>query len=181
MGFPKYFEDIQKLRDRAAHLHADRMNLNAAASNPKKAIEELLRVQEQLRQWSTELLGQLDSILDQATDPEVNRQKLLEAHEDRICELELQLRRCSEDCERLRRDLHSSEEAGARVQQRLDQEKASRLVLEKGLDEARKSAIRIAAERDYLLLELRRINTRSNESKAFDALMKQEGTKPLRK
>lgn len=181
MGFPKYFEDIQKLRDRAAHLHADRMNLHAAAFNPRKAIEELLRVQEQIRQWSSELLEQLDAILDQATDPEVNRQKLLEAQERRISELELLLLGRSEECERLERELRSSEEAGARLHLQLDQEKASRLRLEKGLDEARHSAIRIAAERDELAREARRINTRSNESRAFDALMKQEGTKPLRK
>ena len=87
MGWAKYFEDIQKLRDHAASLNAENFDHERAIASPERAILELTRVKEDVFEWSEGLIQKLDEILDQATDPEIDRQLLLEEKDKEISQI----------------------------------------------------------------------------------------------
>lgn len=90
MGWAKYFEDIQKLRDHAKSLCAENFDHDRASASPEKAIFELMRVKEAVFHWSEGLVEKLDEILEQATDPEIDRQLLIDQKDQEIKELKIQ-------------------------------------------------------------------------------------------
>ncbi len=72
MGYAKYFEDIQKIRDHALSLAG--LGLQKAEVNRRVlSLEEMQKTKEVIQKWAEKLVGQLDSLLDLATDPEIER------------------------------------------------------------------------------------------------------------
>jgi chromosome segregation ATPase len=181
MGWAKYFEDIQKLRDHAASLRDARLDNRAATSSPEKAIRELQRVQDALARWSEELVARLDEILDQATDPEINRQILIDNQDTEIAQLHAHIRALTEELAGKATQLVDL--VAALGESRVEAEK-----LKKSLALAEESFLAITIEKDGLNQELSKYEKeavkreeRRKEAGDFLGLMAKDGARPIRR
>ena len=70
MGWPKYLEDIQKLREHALSLAEVKIS-QVAYTSPELAIRELENKRSQIENWAMTLVSTFTDILDQATNPSI--------------------------------------------------------------------------------------------------------------
>lgn len=181
MGWAKYFEDIQKLRDHAASLRDTRLDMRAVGSAPEKAAQQLQRVQETIGRWSAELINKLDEILDQATDPEINRQLTIDIQDERISRLQADLQDRLIEIQALaeRRDALQADLLAARREiANLNQLKQ---IAEGNLIFARKDIETLKARNLALEKEVQRVQQREREAAEFGNIMRGGGVRPLRK
>lgn len=197
MGFPKYFEDIQKLKDEAAHLRrrvlslrganpsseqsSRKLNLKGAGTTPEPTVKGLEKAYKRISDWSERLIAQLDEILEQATDPEVNREKIIEEKDLQIKKLQLDLEASEQQQGLLKGELAASRRAYADMHQRFNDAKLAKEALEHDLNQAHQALDTTSRDRDALERELQKINDRSRDAAAFQDLMIREGARRLRK
>jgi chromosome segregation ATPase len=181
MGWAKYFEDIQKIRDHASSLRDARIDDLAGISTPEKAIRELHRVHEALARWSEDLVAKLDLIIDQATDPEINRQIVIDDLNDEVTRLHDQIGALTSALE-----VKEVEKNGLGAE--LEKSRADAVNLKKSLDLADASFLSLSVEVDALQRKLTvyekeaaKRQERRTEMDAFHDLMLKEGTRHTRK
>ena len=71
MGYPKYFEDIAKLRDHAMSLIPDPATRNRTPDSYKEEREKFLAAKSLLEGTARRLVEQLNRLLEYATDPQI--------------------------------------------------------------------------------------------------------------
>jgi chromosome segregation ATPase len=181
LGWAKYFEDIQKLRDQAASLRDARIDDRAAISSPEKAIGELRRLQDELARWSEELVAKLEEILEQATDPEINRQVLIDNQDTQIAQL-------NNTIGVLNAELEGKATEVVDLVAALRNSQAEGDKLKRSLDEAKASFLKVTTEKDALKKQVsqyeqqaKKIEMRRKEDDDFKSLMAKDGTRPIRK
>jgi chromosome segregation ATPase len=181
MGWAKYFEDIQKLRDHAASIVDGRFDQRGFNAAPELAAISLQHVHENLVRMSKDLVARLDKILELATDPEINRQITIDFLEEKIARLQgdLQDRMTSIQALAERRDaLQADLFAAKREIANLSQWKQ---VSEGNLVSARKDIEALKARNIALEKEVQLVQQREREAAEFGNMMRGGGVRPLRK
>lgn len=134
-----------------------------------------------LARWSEELVAKLDEILDQATDPEINRQLLIDSQDAQIAELK-------EKTSLLTAELGAKATQVVDLVAALRNSRAEGERLKRSLDLAEASFLAVTVEKDALKKQLseyeqeaKKIETRRKEADDFMGLMARDGTRPIRK
>ena len=134
-----------------------------------------------LARWSEELVAKLDEILEQATDPEINRQLLIDNQDTQIAQL-------SEKIGLLTAELEGKAKQVVDLVDALRNSRAEGLKLKRSLDLAEASFLAVTVEKDSLKKQLseyeqeaKKIETRRKEANDFMGLMARDGTRPIRK
>lgn len=181
MGWAKYFEDIQKLRDRARSLSVvDIQDRNATRSKVQEELE-LRKTREAFERWITQLLPQLDEILDHATDPDINRIMVIEDLEKSLASLTAEnaaLQKSHVDFQSEQKRLNQKISELLTI---IDQAEKKRLATEAALDAANRDREIKNLRIQTLEMELDRRNRREADEKSFHNLMSREGIRPIKK
>ena len=181
MGWAKYFEDIQKLRDHARSLSVvDIQDRNASRSKAQEELE-LHKTREAFERWITQLLPQLDEILDHATNPDIDRIMVIEDLEKSLASLVAEnaaLQESHLDLQIQQKDLNQKISELLTI---IDQAEKKRLAAEAALDAANRDRESKALRIQTLEKELDRRNRREADEKSFHNLMSREGIRPIKK
>jgi chromosome segregation ATPase len=179
VGWAKYFEDIQKFIDQAKSLSG--LDYQSASSEPQKAIEEMFRVHATLSAWSDDLIATLDQILENATDPEINRQFIIdgknitiEEREARIVDLELELFE-------IKAKFDDSVAQIVNLNTEIKNAVKSKNNAEAALDAALRTIEGLRSKNSSLTEIITKIESRKSDENSFREAMKKDGIRPMKK
>lgn len=180
MGLAKYFEDIEKIRDQAAALSGSHFKISAAEKHPEWAKDELLRLQEKVAKWSSDIVKKLDDILELATDPAIDRQLVIERQNIEISQLKSEVSRNFSDIAKLAKQRDEARAALSSAMNALSEEKETNRQLVASLQTTKDNIRRTKLEVTALQSELSKLKERAREAVEFKNLMQTQGVRSLK-
>lgn len=181
MGLAKYYEDIQKLRDHAACFRDDRIYEPVTVSSSVTAIEALHQAQDKLARWSDSLIAKLDDILEQATDPEINRQILIESQNSEIVALSAKVDSLTENLLKSQKQIEEFIIKLRKLQSDSDKFKKSENEIKEILSITTIERDKCRQRLSEYEKEIAKRQQRRKEDGDFRNLMARDGTKPTRR
>jgi hypothetical protein len=172
MGWAKYFEDIQKLRDDAQHRSAAEINRRNLKRSDNSEKIDLIKTREYFEVWSQNLISGLDEILEQATDPEINRQIKIEELESEIQHLNLQKMLLDKELHYLNKSKLEFENRVSSISEKLNIISKENQILH-AENENRQIEVNLLKEKIMV------IEKRESENNVFHKLMAQESIRKI--
>ena len=184
MGWAKYLEDIQKIRENALSLAQGDISARLIDLDPDSARKEFNRVRNEIEKWAIDLADSFMALMNEATDPEVNRILELEKAAETIAALKLE---AAEKISALHANIFMLTENNKKLQATLNAREialAARLSEIKELKDAAHSVNTKLREQQELIVQIKgKLTAYEREANAkadFEKEMKSSSVKRLR-